>query len=40
MAAGRPGGVARDAGMGLGGGLGSDGFMPGAGIGIEDMPEF
>lgn len=40
MPAGLPGGVAVDAGMGLGGGLSSDGFMPGAGIGIEDMPEF
>ena len=40
MPAGLPGGVSVDAGMGLGGGLGSDGFMPGAGIGIEDMPEF
>lgn len=40
MPAGLPGGVSIDAGMGLGGGLGSDGFMPGAGIGIEDMPEF
>lgn len=40
MPAGLPGGVSIDAGIGLGGGLGSDGFMPGAGIGIEDMPEF
>lgn len=40
MPAGLPGGVSVDAGMGLSGGLGSEGFMPGAGIGIEDMPEF
>lgn len=39
MPAGLPGGVSFDAGIGLSGGLGSEGFMPGAGIGIEDMPE-